>query len=142
MDNQMKTILTSVALFLGLSTGAFAKDLAQYSFDHVGGNGVREIDTLTLSDTGVATIERAELGMNEPFGGDLKPLKTIRKSLAKEVFQSLKYKIQTLSTAELEVMNQRVVCMMMPMPGADRSLLVARDYDYAPAPIPAFSPPS
>lgn len=126
----MIKILASAALFLGLANGAFAKDVAQYSFNHTGADGNREIDTLTLSDDGVATIARLALSNDDLFAPGTKALKPIKKALAKEVFETLKYKLINLSTAAIETTHQDFVCMMMPMPGAARSLLVATNYDY------------
>ena len=126
----MIKILVSTALFLGLAQGAVAKDIAQYSFNHAGDDGVREIDTLTLSDDGVATIVRLPLGP-DLFDVTTGPaLATVRQPLAKEVFEALKYQIQNLSTAEIETTHSMFVCMMMPTAGAARSLLIARGYDY------------
>lgn len=125
-------LTSAVRSFVLLSTllvagQAVAKDLAQMSFGASAGDAVfgRIAGTITVADDGAAKVVVTRYGE-----GEMPVVTETVRQLAPAVVETLSYKIQMLSNEELTVTTQDIVCMMMPLPGSNRDLYVARGFDY------------
>lgn len=131
----MKNALLIALSALLISTGALAKDIANYRFavsEVVDGQHTVKVLNTTITDDQVmkVTLTRATGSMpwNMTVDGETE---SFEKDLNNLVFEQIKTQVVSISNAPIKRVQAEIVCMMMPGPAqANDHLSVARGYDW------------
>lgn len=127
----MKNIMLAVTMLTGLSTSAFGKTIAEYSFNRANPSARLEsldIVTVTLEDDhDLKLVEKtyARFDLSRALSTHV-----TKYQLSDEVFQTVLSQLSGLADVEVVTTHSTIVCMMMPMPGAPSNLMVATKYNY------------
>ena len=126
----MKKIIALIAIAISFSAAAQPKNdtLARYAF-HI--QSTDEGSTYALVkyiDGGILVVDEYAYTWESGFQGEF--IGSSEVYLPELVADRLLGSIKTLANAEVVEHTAEVVCMMMPMPGPSRDLLVRRDWNW------------